>query len=69
MKTKLFTLLVALISTTSLWAYDFQSGDLCYNITSETTVEVTYLKEHSVENYSSLTTAIIPETVTNNGTT
>ena len=69
MKTKLFTLLVALITTTSLWAYDFQSGDLYYNITSKTTVEVTYLEEYSSENYSGLTTATIPETVTCNGTT
>ena len=69
MKTKLFTLLVALITTTSLWAYDFQYGDLYYNITSKTTVEVTYLEEYSSENYSGLTTATIPETVTCNGTT
>ena len=69
MKTKLFTLLVALITTTSLWAYDFQHGDLYYNITSKTTVEVTYLEESSSENYSGLTTATIPETVTCNGTT
>jgi hypothetical protein len=33
---------VALLAITSLWAYDFQSGDLYYNITSETTAEVTY---------------------------
>ncbi len=37
---KLFSLFVALLAITSLWAYDFQSGDLYYNITSETTAEV-----------------------------
>ena len=66
---KLFFLFLALVATTSLWAYDFQVGDLYYNITSKTTVEVTYLEEYSSENYSGLTTATIPETVTYNGTT
>ena len=61
---KLFFLFVALLATTTLWAYDFQSGDLYYNITSETTVEVTC--DHY---YNNLTTAIIPSTVTYNGTT
>ena len=61
---KLFSIFVALLAITSLWAYDFQSGDLYYNITSETTVEVTC--DHY---YNNLTTAIIPETVTYNGIT
>ena len=60
---KLFTLFVALFTTTCLWAYDFQSGDLYYNITSETTVEVTS------GDYSNLTTATIPDIVTHDGTT
>ena len=55
-------LFVALLTTTCLWAYDFQSGDLYYNITSETTVEVTR------GDYYSLTTATIPETVIHDGT-
>ena len=55
-------LFVALLATTTLWAYDFQSGDLYYNITSETTVEVTR------GDYYSLTTATIPETVIHDGT-
>ena len=38
----LLSLLVALLTTLSLHAYDFQSGDLYYNITSDNTVEVTY---------------------------
>ena len=67
---KLFSLLLALLATTTLWAYDFKSGDLYYNITSSSapyTVEVTY--ERSSFNYSGLTIATIPETVTYYGTT
>ena len=56
-------LFVALLATTALWAYNFQSGDLYYNITSETTVEVTR------GDYSNLTTATIPDIVTHDGTT
>ena len=65
----LLSLLVALLTTLSLHAYDFQSGDLYYNITSKTTVEVTYQERVSESNYQGLTTATIPATVTNNGTT
>lgn len=69
---KLFTLLVALLATTTLWAYDFQSGDLYYNITSDIepyTVEVTYksLKIYQYNKDFSLTTVDIPSTVTYNG--
>ena len=69
---KIFTFILAFVATTCLWAYDFKSGDLYYNITSSTapyTVEVTYQENQIYKNYPGLTTAIIPETVTNNGTT
>ena len=69
---KLFTLLLALMATITLWAYDFQSGDLYYNITSSSepyTVEVTYEEGWSSKNYSGLTTAVIPTSVTYNSTT
>ncbi len=69
---KFATLLVAVFATTALWAYDFQSGDLYYNITSNTepyTVEVTYEKEWSSDNYKGLTSVTIPESVTYDGTT
>ena len=67
---KTLSLILALVATTTLWAYDFQSGDLYYNITSDTTVEVTYQYDWaSNNNYAGLTTATIPETVTYNGTT
>ena len=69
MKGRLCGLLFALLATTTLWAYDFQSGDLYYNITSDTTVDVTYQYKWSSDNYAGLTTATIPETVTYNGTT
>ena len=66
---KLFLLFVALLATTSLWAYDFQSGDLYYNITSSSTpytVEVTYKSLRA--NYSN-TTLVIPSSVEYNGIT
>ena len=59
----LLSLLVALLTTLSTHA--FKSGDLYYKITSDNTVEVT----SDGNNYKGLTTATIPETVTNNGTT
>ena len=62
---KLFSLFLALVATTTLWASNFKSGDLYYTITSSSapyTVEVS-------GKVSSITSAIIPETVTYNGTT
>ena len=69
---KLFSLFVTILVTTSLWAYDFQSGDLYYNITSSSepyTVEVTYQEFLHPANYSSLTTATIPASVIYNDIT
>ena len=68
---KLFFLFLVLIATINLYAYDFQFGDLYYNITSDDevyTVEVTY-QEESAYNYIMLDSAIIPETVTYNDIT
>ena len=59
----LLSLLVALLTTLSTHAYDFQSGDLYYNITTENTVAVTS------GDCSTLTTVTIPETVTHENTT
>lgn len=63
------TLLLLLLSTV-VWTFasDFKSGDLYYNITSDTTVAVTF-QERSFFNYSGLTSAVIPESVTYNDTT
>ena len=63
---KLFTLFVALLATTALWAQFFQSGDLFYTITSD--VEP-YTVEVSKYRYDNLTTVNIPNTVTNNDIT
>ena len=69
LKGRLCGLLLALLATTSLWAYDFQSGDLYYLIASDSTVAVTYQKFHSSSNYASIYTVTVPETVTYDGTT
>ena len=71
MKTKLFTLFLAIMATNSLWAYDFKYGDLYYEVLSSSTpytVQVTY-QEWSNNNYSGITTIAIPETVEYNDTT
>ena len=64
---KIFTVLVAAVCALSMWAHDFQYGDLFYEITNNSapyyTVEVTCPYEWNEENYSNLTSAIIPETV------
>ena len=62
---KLFLFLVA-ISATTLWAYDFQSGDLYYNITSYSTP---YTVEVSKAANRHIKTATIPEMVTYNDIT
>ncbi len=65
---KLFSLFVALLATTVLLAQRFQVGDLYYNITSETTAEVTCSVDYDYfdydYNYSYLTSVTIPSTVT-----
>ena len=62
-------LLLSLLTASSLWAYDFQFGDLYYNITSSSepyTVEVTSVPFGSSKYSGSVT---IPETVTYSGIT
>lgn len=54
---KILFLFFATILVNQVWAYDFKSGKLCYNITSNNTVEVTE------GNYSNLSTIIIPNEV------
>lgn len=71
MKAKFCTLFLALVAYAgTLYAYDFKSGDLYYTITSSTapyTVGVTY-QTQAEDNYSGLTSVVIPETVTYRGT-
>jgi len=52
------------IAVSGIRAYDFKAGDLCYNIMGGTNVEVT-----NDPSYNTLTTVVIPESVTNGGTT
>ena len=69
---RIFYLLILLIVAINTYAYDFQFGDLYYNITSSSapyTVEVTSQKHRHSSNYSGLKTANIPETVTYNDIT
>ena len=63
-------LLVVLLTSLRTYAYDFQSGDLYYNITSTNTVEVTSQKRYyDNTNYDGLASATIPETVTHKNKT
>ena len=68
---KLFTLLLALVATSALWAEDFEVDGIYYNILSDKTneVEVTYCGSnyYDYDEYSGSVT--IPEIVTYNGTT
>ena len=63
---KLFTLFLALVATTAMWAYDFQIDSLCYNITSN--VEP-YSVQVACGNYSNYTTVIVPDSVVYDGIT
>lgn len=68
---KLSTLLFLAILSLTTWAYDFQVDQLCYNILSETEVEVTYQQAPWSEDatYPSLSgVVIIPSSVTYNET-
>lgn len=60
---KSIVLFYAIMLTGHAWAQNFQSGDLYYKTTSETTVAVTS------GDYSDLTTVNIPETITHENIT
>ena len=68
---KLFTLLLALVATTALWAEDFSVGGIYYNILTDKTneVAVTYRGSYSSEYNEYSGSVTIPKTVTYNGTT
>ncbi len=58
--------------SSSVRAYNFQSGDLYYNITSNAepyTAAVTYEKQYAKDNYAGISDLVIPETVENEGIT
>ena len=65
MKTKLFTLLLAVAASVGTMFASTKIGDLYYNLdATNQTAEVTYQLQWDVNNYSGLTTAIIPASVT-----
>lgn len=69
---KFCSLLLVLCMTTTAWSYDFKVGKLYYKITGRAinqTVEVTYQKHRSKENYAGLTEVAIPPTVKYKGVT
>ena len=68
---KLFTLLLALVATTALWAEDFSVGGIYYNILTDKTneVEVTHRGSYSYDAFKYSGSVTIPKTVTYNGTT
>lgn len=59
-------LFMAFIAMGNMYAYDFKSGDVYYTITSSTEP---YTVEVARGNYSTLSSIIIPSSVTYNGTT
>ena len=73
LKGRLGGVLFALLATTTLWAYDFQSGDLYYNITSSSapyTVEVTRkTSSYPYNDWVTFTTITIPKAVSYGGIT
>ena len=74
MKTNIYKLasllLMLMLSTSHLRAYDFMVDSLAYNVNSDgTSVTVTYAQQYSPSNYSGLTTVSIPSSVTYEGIT
>ena len=67
---KLFTLLLALVATTTLWAEDFSVGGIYYKILNGSEVEVTYrgvdYKHYADEYYGDI---VIPATISHNEAT
>ena len=59
---RIATLFLSVLFAAQAWAQRFQSDDLYYNITSDSTVEVVYSSRGS-DNYSNITAAVIPDTV------
>ena len=67
MKTKLFSLFLALVASVGTMSASTKIGDLYYNLdATNLTAEVTYQYEYDANNYSGLTSIVIPSTVTYN---
>lgn len=63
---KILFLLVALLATTALWAYDFKSGDLYYNITSNSKPYTVEVADKGLDGYYN-GDIVIPASVTYEG--
>ena len=63
---KLLSFFLLLLATTTLWAYDFQSGDLYYDIISNHEPYTVEVASNDGQYSGDIT---IPETVENNGIT
>ena len=67
---KLFSLFLALVATTSLWAHDFEVDGIYYNYLDDNNVKVTYRGDYYYNYKNEYSGAvIIPSTVRYNGTT
>ncbi len=66
MKTKLFTLFVALVCSAQMFAYDFVSGGIYYNIINTNEVAVAFGGDSYNSNYTGA--IVIPDEVTYQGT-
>ena len=67
---RFFSFCLAIFACITIWALDFQYGDLYYNITNKTvpyTAEVTCSSGNPSYNYKGVTTITIPTTATYNG--
>ena len=64
---RFFTLLCFLLVMSSLWAYDVKVGELYYNFTSDSTVELTHEVYMSPTNYAGLTEVVVPSEVMYDG--
>ena len=62
---KLFTVLMALFATTTLWAYDFEVDGICYNFLQDNEIEVTTKGTRAGVYYSG--EIVIPSTITYDG--
>ena len=69
MKGRLCGLLLALLATTTLWAYNFKVNGIYYNNLGGNNVEVTYRGNYSSSYDEYFGEVTIPETVTYNSTT
>jgi len=66
---KLLTFVLAFVATANLWAYDFKSGDLCYEFTTSHNSSAYTVKVVYDDSYKNHTFVTIPATVNYQGIT